>query len=199
MRKTVIAVTGGIGSGKSAVVSAFTALGIPAYDCDSRTKELYRSNRALAADVARLLGPDVLAADGSLSTRAMAAKLFSDKALMHSLEEVVHPAVGADFRRWAAARQSELVVMESAILLEKPFFDNFADCIITVSAPQEVRIQRVMRRNGLSREQVLQRMSSQWSDSQREARADMVLVTDDRHAVLPQILELIDRLKQKSF
>ena len=89
--------------------------------------------------------------------------------------------------------------MESAILLEKPFFDNFADCIITVSAPQEVRIQRVMRRNGLSKEQVLQRMSSQWSDSQREARAEMVLVTDDRHAVLPQILELIDRLKQKSF
>lgn len=198
MNKTVIACTGGIGSGKSAVVEAFSALGIPAYDCDSRTKSLYSSDQSLAGKVAALLGPEVLREDGSLDTAAMAQKLFADRGLMQSLEAIVHPAVGADFCRWAQEQSSDIVVMESAILLEKPFFDNFADYIITVSAPEEVRIQRVMRRNGLTREQVAARMAAQWSDSRREAVSDMVIRTDDRQAILPQILELIDRLKQKS-
>ena len=198
MKKCVIACTGGIGSGKSAVVAAFSALGIPAYDCDSRTKALYRSDRALARKVADLLGEDVLDAAGGLDTRKMAAKLFSDKGLMEKLEAIVHPAVGADFRQWAARQDSDIVVMESAILLEKPFFDKFADFTIAVSAPEDVRLQRVMRRDGFTREQVAARLRNQWTDAQREAKADMVLTTDDRHAVLPQILELIDRLKQKS-
>ena len=197
MDKTVIGLTGGIGSGKSAIRDAFAALGIPAYDCDSRAKALYREGAALVGRVVKLLGEDVLAEDGSLDFGKMAARLFGNSELMAQLEAIVHPAVADDFMGWAARQSSDIVILESAILLEKPFFDNFADCIITVSAPQEVRIQRVIQRNGLSREQVLLRMASQWSDSRRESRADMVLVTDDRHAVLPQILELIDRLKQK--
>ena len=197
MDKTVIACTGGIGSGKSAIVSAFAALGVPAYDCDSRTKELYRTDSALAGRIAQLLGDDVLDAEGRLDLKRMSAKVFGDAGLLAALEAIVHPAVGEDFRRWASEQESDIVIMESAILQQKPFFDNFAAYTITVSAPEEVRIQRVMRRDGLCREQVLSRLACQWTDAQREERADMVLTTDDCSPVLPRIIELINTLRTK--
>ena len=195
MGKKVIACTGGIGSGKSAIVNAFAALGIPSYDCDSRTKALYGSDEDLKKGIVALLGKDVAKPDGSLDFKAMASRIFADPAALERLEAIVHPAVAADFRRWAASQDSDIVVLESAILQQKPFFDNFANFTITVSAPEEVRIQRVMMRDGLSREQVLARMASQWTDAERAAHADMVLTTDDCSASLPKILELIDKLR----
>ena len=197
MKKIVIACTGGIGSGKSAVVNAFAALGIPAYDCDSRTKELYRTDEPLKKSIIGLLGSDVANSDGSLNLKAMASCIFGDAALLERLEALVHPAVAVDFRRWAAAQQSDIVILESAILQQKPFFDNFADYTITVSAPEDIRIQRVMRRDGLSVEQVRARLASQWTDARREATADMVLTSDDCNASLPKIIELIDKLRTK--
>ena len=196
MKKTVIGITGGIGSGKSAILEAFDALGIPAYDCDSRTKELYREDAALALQVAQLLGAEVLGADGFLDKRKMAARLFVDRSLLEKLEAIVHPAVASDFLRWAVAQPSDIVILESAILLEKPFFDNFADYVITVSAPEEVRVRRAMKRDGATREQILRRMANQWTDAQREMKADMTIITDDTTAYLPRILELIENLKQ---
>ena len=196
MKKTIIGITGGIGSGKSAILEAFATLGIPAYDCDSRTKELYREDAALAAEVAGLLGAEVLGEDGCLDKRKMAARLFGDRSLLETLEAVVHPAVAADFLKWAKAQPSDIVILESAILLEKPFFDKFADYVITASAPEEVRVKRAMKRDGATREQILRRMANQWTDAQREMRADMTVITDDRKAYLPQILELIENLKQ---
>ena len=199
MKKTVIGCTGGIGSGKSAIVGAFAALGIPAYDCDSAAKALYRTDRDLCRAVALLLGQQVLQSDVTLSTREMAARVFSDHGLLEKVEAIVHPAVGEDFRKWAARQKSDIVIMESAILLEKPFFDTFADCTIAVSAPEEVRIARVMVRDGVTREQVEARLANQWSDSLREQKADIVIVTDDRTPVLPRILELIETLKQTTY
>ena len=198
MEKYIIACTGGIGSGKSAIVEAFAALGIPAYDCDSRTKALYRTDAALKARIVQLLGSDILDADGYLDTKRMAAIVFSDAAMLEQLEAIVHPAVAEDFRRWAAQQESDIVIMESAILQQKPFFDTFADLIITVSAPEEVRLQRVMARDGVSRKQAESRLASQWTDEQRAARADLVLRTDDCTASLPKILELIDKLRNRN-
>lgn len=197
MEKTIIACTGGIGSGKSAIVEAFAALGIPAYDCDSRTKALYRTDAELAARIVQLLGGDILDAEGHLDTKRMAARVFSDSALLERLEAIVHPAVAEDFRRWASGQQSSIVILESAILQQKPFFDKFANFIITVSAPEEVRLQRVMARDGVSREQAERRLANQWTDEQRAAKADVVLQTDDCTALLPKILELIDKLRNK--
>ena len=193
----LIAITGGIGSGKSVVARLVQVMGHEVYDCDSRAKALYREDAGLAAEVADLLGDYVLAEDGSLDFRKMAEKLFGSRALMEQLEAIVHPAVAQDFLRWAEQQAADIVILESAILLEKPFFDNFANFVITVSAPEEVRIERVMRRDGISREQVQSRLASQWTDARREARADMTLFTDDRTPVLPQILELIENLKIK--
>ena len=196
MDKKVIGCTGGIGSGKSAIVAAFAALGIPAYDCDRRTKALYDEDAVLCRRVAELLGDGVLTPDGKLDKGVMAARLFADRALLARLESIVHPAVASDFMEWAQRQQSDIVVLESAILLEKPFFDTFAHYTVTVSAPEEVRIARVMHRDGLSREQVAARMAAQWTDAQREAKADITIVTDDTTPVLPVLLKIIEKLKK---
>ena len=194
--KKVIACTGGIGSGKSAIVRAFDTLGVPTYDCDGSVKRLYRENDALKEAVADLLGRDVLR-DGVLDFRLMSERLFGNRELLLRLEGIVYPVLEKDIREWAGAQDSTLVLVESAIFLEKAFFANFADFVITVSAPEEVRVARVMARDGLSREKILERMSNQWTDQMREARADYVVRTDDRHPVLPQIIELIEKLKNE--
>lgn len=193
----VLLCTGGIGSGKSVVVRLFQALDIPSYDCDRAAKELYDRDPQLLAEVAALCGEEVLDAEGRLDRAALARKIFGDAALLAALEDRVHPAVIRDFEKWKEEQESALVVIESAILLEKPRFAGLMDYTVVVTAPEEVRIARVMRRDGLSEAQVRQRMAAQWSDEARLARADFVLENDNRQPLLPAVLEIIDKIKRR--
>lgn len=196
MRARVILCTGGIGSGKSVVVKAFQVLGVPAYDCDRAAKELYDRDPQLLKEVVALVGNDVLGADGRLDRAALAGRIFADGALLAALEALVHPAVIRDFEQWKTAQACPLVVIESAILLEKPQYDRLYDCVVAVTAPEAVRIARVEARDGVDAAQVRRRMGAQWSDAQREARADYVLVNDDRQAMLPAVLTIIEKEKE---
>lgn len=193
----VLLCTGGIGSGKSVVVRLFQALDIPSYDCDCAAKELYDRDPQLLAEVAALCGEEVLDAEGRLDRAALARKIFGDAALLAALEDRVHPAVIRDFEKWKEEQESALVVIESAILLEKPRFAGLMDYTVVVTAPEAVRIARVMQRDGLSEAQVRQRMAAQWSDEARLARADFVLENDNRQALLPAVLEIIDKIKRR--
>lgn len=193
----VLLCTGGIGSGKSVVVRLFQALDIPSYDCDRAAKELYDRDPQLLAEVAALCGEEVLDAEGRLDRAALARKIFGDAALLAALEGRVHPAVIRDFEKWKEEQESALVVIESAILLEKPRFAGLMDYTVVVTAPEAVRIARVMRRDGLSEAQVRQRMAAQWSDEARLARADFVLENDNRQPLLPAVLEIIDKIKRR--
>lgn len=193
----VLLCTGGIGSGKSVVVRLFQALDIPSYDCDRAAKELYDRDPQLLAEVAALCGEEVLDAEGRLDRAALARKIFRDAALLAALEDRVHPAVIRDFEKWKEEQESALVVIESAILLEKPRFAGLMDYTVVVTAPEAVRIARVMRRDGLSEAQVRQRMAAQWSDEARLARADFVLENDNRQPLLPAVLVIIDKIKRR--
>lgn len=193
----VLLCTGGIGSGKSVVVRLFQALDIPSYDCDRAAKELYDRDPQLLAEVAALCGEEVLDAEGRLDRAALARKIFGDAALLAALEDRVHPAVIRDFEKWKEEQESALVVIESAILLEKPRFAGLMDYTVVVTAPEAVRIARVMQRDGLSEAQVRQRMAAQWSDEARLARADFVLENDNRQPLLPAVLEIIDKIKRR--
>ena len=194
-RPVIIGCTGGIGSGKTNVVKTFEGLGIPGYDCDSRAKELYDEDAALLAEVAQVAGDDVVV-EGRLDRRALAAKIFSDADLLARLESVVHPAVIRDFSRWLQEQSSKLVIFESAILLDKPYLREMPDHVLLVTAPRELRIERVMARDGLSREAVEKRMANQISDEQRRKYADYILETNDRDAIIPQLLSLIQKWQQ---
>lgn len=193
----VLAVTGGIGSGKSYVVKMFAAMGVPVYDADMRTKQLYDADKGLLAALTEALGGDILL-DGRLDRARMAAKIFSDRQLLAKVEETVHPYVLADMRRWIGEQEDAgkaFAIIESAVFLEKPSFSSLADKVLTVSCPLETRIARVMERSGSSREEVLARITNQWSDERRRAGADFEIVSDFRHALLPQVYDIYLKMK----
>lgn len=194
-RPVIIGCTGGIGSGKTYVVKAFEGLGVPGYDCDARAKELYDEDAGLLADVAEIAGEDVIV-DGRLDRGRLAARIFSDRDMLARIESVVHPAVTRDFYRWLEEQNSKLVIFESAILLDKPYLRDMADFVLVVTAPEELRIERVMARDGLPREAVERRMANQMSDAERRAMADYILETNDRDAIIPQLLSIIQRWQQ---
>ena len=186
MNPQVILCTGGIGSGKSVVVKAFNLLGVPSYDRDPQ----------LLAGVVALAGEAVLGPDGRLDRKALAGRIFADPSLLAAVEALVHPAVIRDFQRWKASQTAPLVLIESAILLEKPQFDSLYDRVLAVTAPEEVRIARVIARDRTDAAQVRRRMASQWTDAQRAARADYILENNDRQPLLPAIMDIIEKSKE---
>ena len=162
MRRKTVIVTGLIGSGKSAVCALLRERGIPVYDSDARTKGLYDRRPALVGRLEEALGLPLRGTDGRLDRKALAARIFSDAAAREKLEAIVYPEVLADFKRWRARQKgAPFVVLESAVILSKPVFDGLADAVVLVSAPEEVRLRRVMQRDSLSAEAVRARMAAQ--------------------------------------
>lgn len=192
----ILACTGGIGSGKTYISRIFSEMGIPVYHSDDRAKQLYDTNPVLLQKLVTLLGDDILK-NGHLQKNVVASKIFNNAQLLEEIERIVHPAVLDDFNEWmrhivqsADNKNIPFVVFESAIVLEKPVVRDIADKILTVSAPVEMRIERVMARDHISREKVLERMKVQWDDNKREALSDFIIFADCKTALLPQVLAI---------
>ena len=194
--------TGGIGSGKSFVSRIFANLGYPVYFSDDRAKMLYDTDSLLLEQIVELLGEDVLE-NGKLNRAVMAGKIFGNVELLRKVEALVHPAVLRDFENWKReicgnlalqGRLPAFVVFESAIILESPLVKGCADKVLHIKAPYELRIERVMKRDGATREQVEARIARQWSDQQRDVLADFVIFADSKRALLPQIAETIEKM-----
>ena len=182
---TVI-VTGGIGSGKSAVCALLRERGIPVYDCDSRVKELYSCRRSLVPKLEKALGSPLRRADGTLDKTRLAAIIFSDPAARETLESIVYPILLQDFKRGRSHQKAPFVALESAIILSKPLFDGLADVVVLVEAPQELRISRVMARDGLSLPEVERRLSAQKIPLEK---VDVTLVNDGSSEELAAAVE----------
>ena len=186
--KTVI-LTGGMGSGKSAVCALLKARGVPVYDSDSRTKTLYDRDPALVGRLEAVLGVDLRTADGRLDRGKLASLIFSDPARKAAVEAVVHPAVLADFRRWTRWHRPKgwtygpvpFVVLESAIILSCPVFDGVGDRTVLVDAPEDLRLARAVARDGSDPETALRRIRQQRFD---RSRVDAVLRNDGPLAAL---------------
>lgn len=190
----VILCTGGIGSGKSYVVKIFNSLGVPSYDCDARVKELYDEDPALASAVDSAAGGGLLAG-GRLDRKRLAAVIFKNRDILEKVEAAVHPALAGDFAKWRSGRRGP-VLIESAILLEKPALASIPDIVVTVTAPVELRVKRVMSRDSATREEVLCRIANQMSDERRAAAGDYVVVNDGKTALLPQILNILNKINK---
>lgn len=195
--------TGGIGSGKSYVSRIFARMGFPVYFSDDRAKLLYDTDPLLLQQMVQLLGEDILV-EGKLDRRVVAARIFGNAELLGEVEKLVHPAVLRDFYSWkeqtcnalaAQGRRPSFVVFESAILLEKPLVKGCADKVLNVEAPYDLRIERVMARDGVAKAQVEARIAAQWSDEQRNALADFIIFADSRRALLPQIVDVIEKMR----
>ena len=186
--KTVI-LTGGMGSGKTAVSALLRARGVPVYDSDSRTKTLYDRDPVLVGRLETVLGTGLRASGGRLDRAKLASLIFSDAERKAAVEAAVHPAVLEDFRRWKRWQRPKgwrygpvpFVVLESAIILSCPVFDGVGDRTVLVEAPEEVRLARAVARDGSDPEAALRRIRSQRFNL---ARVDAVLQNDATLAAL---------------
>ena len=172
---TTLVVSGGIGSGKSALCAMLAERGIPVYDCDTRAKELYDSSEDLLPRIEAALGRSFRLSNGRLDRRALARCIFSSPDARNALEFILYPALLEDFKAWRSSREESVVALESAVILSKPVFDGVGDYVIWVDAPKEKRLSRVMSRDGLSSDEVIGRMNSQHSCAEK---ADIVIHND---------------------
>lgn len=193
MARLVVGLTGGLAAGKSTVARRMAAAGWNVVDADQLVGSLYRPGEAGAAAVARLFGPAVLRADGSVDHVQLARRAFRDPEDLARLEAAIHPLVRDRFRRIAEAADG-IVVLEAAKLLEAGYRPDF-DRVVTVEAPASLRIDRAVAR-GLERSEVEERMAAQSSEAFRRRLSDHVLVNDgSREALLDATDALVAELE----
>ncbi len=185
-----IGLTGNIGSGKSLVCQVFEKLGVPIFNADSEAKKILDSS-VLRPKLLATFGSDIEDLDNNIIDRKkLAAIVFTDKEALSKLNALIHPQLRVEFKNWCLQHEKEnYVIQEAAILFENGFADLF-DKTIVVAAPKNIRLQRVMERDGASEAAVLARMENQWSDSKKEAAADFIIYNDGQELVLPQVLKL---------
>lgn len=191
-----IAITGGIGSGKSYVSTLLQGQGIPIYNADDKAKRLMLSDEGIREDLVALLGADVYR-DGELNKDLLASYLFANPENAARINGIVHPRVKADFIRWLESHQDkEMAGLECAILFEAGFEDA-VDAVVMVYAPEGLRMERAMKRDQASEQQIRARMAAQMDDEEKCLRADYVIYNDGRMALDDQLSSLITRLKQE--
>ena len=188
----LIAIVGGIGSGKSVVSHVLRLMDYEVYDCDICAKKLMNESETIKQRLAAAFGDEVITASGMVNKPKLAEIIFNDKAALATVNGIVHPEVIADFKRCAAKCSGRAFFVETALPQESGI-DAIADEIWMVEAPQPVRVLRVMERNGVSSGEVLQRMKNQ-DYSNLKNNCVRHIVNDDANAILPQIAALLQRL-----
>jgi dephospho-CoA kinase len=188
-----IGLTGGIGSGKSTVAAIFKTLGIPVFNADSVAKQIMETDATVIAAVIAQFGENAYI-NGKLSRAYIANIVFNDVYQLELLNCITHPATICAFEHWALQQQAPYVIKEAALLFEAGSAAGL-DAIIGVTAPNALRIQRVMHRDNISRDMVLQRMDKQIIDVIKMRLCDYVITNDDQQLLIPQVLKLDEILK----
>lgn len=191
----VIGITGGIGSGKTTTCQIFEQLGVPVYYADVRAKQLMVED-PLKSKIVQAFGERAYN-NGQLDRSYLAKEVFNSKEKLSVLNGIVHPAVGDDFDEWLEQNSKvPYVLKEAAILFESGAY-HAVDYTVLVIAPEDVRINRVMQRDGSTRDEVLQRMNNQWTQERKAKLADHIINNDGSHMLIPQVLELHQKFSKK--
>ena len=183
-----LGVTGGIGSGKTSVCRVFDVLGVPVFSADREAQEIMKTDNVIIGKINSIIGKD-LYINGSLNRKELATIIFNDSTLLEKVNSVVHPAVFDRFRKWVSEQTTPYVIMEAAILFESGA-SKYVDKIATVIAPVEQRVERVILRNKLSREEVLERMRNQMDDTTRIKLSDFIISNSENDMIIPAILKI---------
>lgn len=191
----IIGLTGGIGSGKTTITSFFKEMGVPVYIADDEAKKVMKSVDIIN-EIKNTFGESIF--ENNILNRAkLAAIVFNDKEKLSKLNSIVHPAVKKDFQFWLSQNKDhQFVVYEAAILFESGKYKEF-DYIITVTAPEEVRIERVMKRDNATRDQVLERMNMQWDDEKRISLSNFVINNTNLKIAKEEVVKILKILNIK--
>lgn len=193
-KSLLIGLTGGIGSGKSIVSKIFMSLGVPIFNSDESAKNIINND----SNVIRKITSEFnnIYEDGKLNTQKMAEVVFNDEKALEKLNNIIHPKVKETFDKWVNEnKNTPILIKEAAILIESGAY-QFMDKIILVIAPEQIRLNRVAARDGVLIDKVKDRIQAQLSDEKKLAYADFTIVNDNQQMVIPQVIEILERLKK---
>lgn len=187
-----VGLTGGIGSGKSTVAQIFEVLGIPVYYADIEAKKLMNDNTELKKAIIEKFGKEAYTNE-VLNRKYISSIVFSDPLKLELLNSIVHPATKKDGENWMHRQQTVYAIHEAALIFEANVSDRL-DYVIGVSSPQELRIKRAMERDHVTRDEILMRMTKQLDEKIKMSKCDFVIINDEQQLVIPQVLELHEKL-----
>ncbi|HFA48004.1 MAG TPA: dephospho-CoA kinase [Bacteroidetes bacterium] len=193
-----IGITGGIGAGKTTVCKIFEAMGIPVYDADSRARAIMTDDIKVVEQVMDLFGADAYQKDGSLNRAYLAGIVFKDKKKLAALNAIVHPAVHADGEKWHASFSGVPYTLKEAALLIESGGHKFLDKLILVTAPEELRLERVVARDGSTAEAVKARMDKQMPENEKRRFADFIIKNDGSESLVKQVWKVHRQLIESS-
>jgi dephospho-CoA kinase len=189
-----IGISGGIGSGKTTVCRIFETLDIPVYYADLRAKELYNENEDIKGNIKSLFGENIYNYNSKIDLKKIAEIVFKDNQKLLQLESIIHPGVFRDFEQFCLLNKSKkFIIKEAALLFESGSYKNL-DKIIVMDSPLELRIKRTIARDHLSKEEIMARISRQWSDEQRLSLADYVIHNDEKTMLIPQVMAIFEQI-----
>jgi dephospho-CoA kinase len=195
-----VGLTGGIGSGKSTAAKIFEVLGVPVYYADKEAKRLMNEDAPVKKEIIKIFGEKAYA-NNKLDRKYISSIVFSDPVKLDSLNAIVHPATKKDAEAWMQKQNTAYAIHEAALIFEAKVNERL-DHVIGVSAPEELRVKRAMERDNVSREEILKRMSQQLDEKSKMSKCDFILVNDENKLLIPQVVELhqklIDLSKQKN-
>jgi dephospho-CoA kinase len=197
IRPLKIGITGGIGSGKSLVCKIFACLGVPIYDADSRAKSIMTTDGILIDQIKKEFGSLSYHENGGLNREYLSGAVFNDPLKLKKLNELVHPRVGADSERWMEENNGHTYLLrEAALLFESGSFKKL-DKIIVVTAPEQLRVKRVLGRDKQRTEQdILTIIRNQMPEEEKIKKADFVIHNDETELIVPQVLKLHERFSK---
>jgi len=188
-----VGVTGGIGSGKSIICKVFSIMGIPVFFSDIEAKKLL-TNPKVIEFYRKEIGQPIFDENNNIDKRKLAQILFADKNLLEKVNSFIHPIVNEMFEKWCKEQYNPpYVIKESAILIERELYKNLDYIILVVSDINE-RINRIIERDKLSKEEILKRINNQWNDEKKMNFANAVIYNNPDNPVIPQVLEIHDKL-----
>lgn len=190
----IIGLTGGIGSGKTIICKIFNTLGIPVYNSDIEAKLLMNNDVQIITELKNKFGDDIYNKN-KLNREKLAKLIFNDNNNLNFVNTTVHPAVKLHFNKWTEKQISEFVIKETAILFESSTYKD-VDFIITVIAPENIRINRIIARDYLKKEDIQAILANQISDNEKINRSDFIINNDNKQLVLPQILNIYENLRK---
>jgi len=191
-----VGLTGNIGSGKSTVSKIFSTLNVPVFLADMEAKLLY-SEAEVKKEIKSGVSDQVFDSNGEVDLKLMAELIFNNKEALLKINRIIHPRTLSKYQQWLKDHKQHIYTLhESAILFENNLQDHF-DKIINISAPFETRLKRVTERDGIEQRKVIERMKNQMPDEEKNKLADFVIVNDGNQLLIPQVIEIDKKLKNK--
>lgn len=188
-----IGLTGGIGSGKSMVAEIFSRMGVPVFISDDVAKELQEEDEEVRQAISGVFGKEIYSGH-TLNRGKLAEIVFADKKKLEQLNAIVHPAVGKAFEKFCEQNSNAKYVLKESAILYEIGDDKNLDAMIVVTAPDELRIKRVMLRDGIEKEAVLKRMKNQVKQEEKAGKANYVIVNDEQQLLIPQVFAVNEKI-----